>query len=96
VPAPLATVAGVVATSSLYVYVTHWQVYPHWENTHPWFATAASFAVGIAYCKVVSVVTRRLVRWWRARDLRLLVEWRETVVFSPARTATSRHSTGVS
>ncbi|GAA1478531.1 AMP-binding protein [Nocardioides aestuarii] len=43
-----------VASSSLFVYLTHWQVYPHLEDHYPVVATLASFAVGIGV-------------WWLAR-----------------------------
>ncbi len=52
-----------VAASSLFTYLTHWQVYPHLEVDHPLLATLASFAVGIAvwraYEGVVAGMRRR-------------------------------------
>ena len=36
-----------LASSSLFIYLTHWQVYPHIEPTSPLAATVASLAVGI-------------------------------------------------
>ena len=54
-------VAGVLAASSLYVYVTHFVVYPHLENDVPLLAAAASFAVGIAYWQVVVRAPRLLM-----------------------------------
>lgn len=54
VPARVARVAGVLAGSSLFIYLTHWQVYPALEDSgHQWLALAASLAVGIAYGRVV-------------------------------------------
>ncbi len=54
VPAPLARVAGVLAGASLFIYLTHWQVYPPLEDSgHQWLALAASLTVGIAYGRVV-------------------------------------------
>ena len=47
-----------LAASSLFVYLTHWQVYPHLEMDFPLLATLASFAVGIAYWQL----SRPLVR----------------------------------
>ena len=47
VPRPVVRLLGVVAASSLFVYLTHWQVYPHLEDDHPLLATLSSFAVGI-------------------------------------------------
>ena len=54
VPAWAARTAGVLAGASLFIYLTHWQVYPPLEDAgHPWLALAASLAVGIAYGRVV-------------------------------------------
>jgi acyl-CoA synthetase (AMP-forming)/AMP-acid ligase II len=60
VPARVASVLGVLAASSLFVYLTHWQVYPHLEDDYPLLATVASFAVGIAYWLVMRPLVRRL------------------------------------
>jgi peptidoglycan/LPS O-acetylase OafA/YrhL len=60
VPARVASVLGVLAASSLFVYLTHWQVYPHLEDDYPLLATVASFAVGIAYWLLMRPVMRRL------------------------------------
>ncbi|MDP3968405.1 MAG: non-ribosomal peptide synthetase [Nocardioides sp.] len=49
VPRAAARVAAVLAAASLYVYVTHWQVYPHLEWEAPWLALLLSLAVGVAY-----------------------------------------------
>lgn len=54
VPRVLVPVVVVLAASSMYVYLTHWQVYPPIEEVSPALATLASFAVGI-------------VVWWLAR-----------------------------
>ncbi|MEI5584955.1 MULTISPECIES: AMP-binding protein [unclassified Agromyces] len=48
VPAVLAGGIGTVASASMFVYLTHWQVYPPIEEVSPPLAIAASFAVGIA------------------------------------------------
>ena len=54
VPAGLARAAGVLAGASLFIYLTHWQVYPPLEDAgHPWLALGASLAVGLAYGRVV-------------------------------------------
>ncbi len=53
-PQWLARAAGVLAGASLYVYLTHWQVYPALEDAgHQWLALVASVTVGIAYGRVV-------------------------------------------
>jgi len=61
-PAPLTGLASVLASSSLYIYLTHWQVYPHLQRISPLLAVLASVAVGIAYW---AIVTRGLT-WMRA------------------------------
>ena len=53
--------AGVLAASSLYIYLTHWQVYPHLRD-HELLALVASLAVGIGYA---AVATRLWVRCTR-------------------------------
>ena len=63
---PLARLAGVLAASSLFVYVTHWQVHPVWDETVPVLAFVASFAVGIAYWRLWSFAGSAL-RAWRPR-----------------------------
>ncbi|MGN9779494.1 AMP-binding protein [Micromonospora sp. H33] len=50
--------AGVLAAGSLYIYLTHWQVYPHLRDL-PLVALAASIALGIAYAALVN----RAWRW---------------------------------
>ncbi len=66
VPRAVASITGVMAAASLFVYLTHWQVYPYLEDDHPYLATAASFAVGVlawqAYLAAVRLVTRRTDR----------------------------------
>jgi hypothetical protein len=60
VPRTVARVLGVLASASLFVYLTHWQVYPHLEVHHPYLATAASFAVGILAWKAHTGVSARV------------------------------------
>ena len=48
-PARLVRPTGVLASASLYVYLTHWQVFPDLQWHSPALATALSFAVGLAY-----------------------------------------------
>ncbi|MFE9771321.1 AMP-binding protein [Streptomyces sp. NPDC005931] len=60
--APLNALAGVLASSSLYIYLTHYQVYPYLQDDFPVTALLASLLVGIGYATLVNRVTRR-VRW---------------------------------
>jgi hypothetical protein len=46
--------AGVLAASSLYIYLTHWQVFPHLDHHNALLALAASLAAGIAYAAVAA------------------------------------------
>jgi hypothetical protein len=62
VPAWLVAPVSVTASASLFVYLTHWQVYPHLENVFPLGATLASFAVGIAAWWLSRPVLRRVGR----------------------------------
>jgi acyl-CoA synthetase (AMP-forming)/AMP-acid ligase II len=60
-PAPLTRIASLLASASLYIYLTHWQVYPHLQQVSPLLAVLASIAVGAAYWALVS----RVLRWRR-------------------------------
>lgn len=48
-PVLLVRPAEVLAASSLYIYLTHFTVYPQLRDTDPWLAFAASLVVGVAY-----------------------------------------------
>jgi surface polysaccharide O-acyltransferase-like enzyme len=63
VPQRLATIAGVLASSSLYVYLTHYQVYPHFEVRL--LGVLASFAVGITYWRLATPMLGRLAKLTR-------------------------------
>ncbi|EID81309.1 2-succinylbenzoate--CoA ligase [Rhodococcus sp. T7] len=58
VPCPmvLSRVAGVLASASLYIYLTHFQVYLPLRDDHPWLALALSIVVGILYWRAVTFV----------------------------------------
>jgi hypothetical protein len=64
-PGPLNRVAAVLASGSLYVYLTHWQVYPHLAYRHSLLALLASLAVGLGYAAVAGRVATKLstARW---------------------------------
>ncbi len=54
VPAPVARWCGVLAGASLFIYLTHWQVYPPLEDRgHQWLALVASIGLGIGYGRLV-------------------------------------------
>jgi acyl-CoA synthetase (AMP-forming)/AMP-acid ligase II len=67
-PAALCRLAAVLAAASLYVYLTHWQVYRPLAEA-PLVAVFASFAVGIAYWQLAT----RAGRAWGARRQRAAV-----------------------
>ena len=50
---------SVLASASLWIYLTHWQVYPHLEVDHPLLATLASLLVGVLVHRLVSHLSTR-------------------------------------
>jgi len=56
-PAVAARVAGVLASASLYIYLVHWQVYPHLEHGFPLLATLLSLAGGVLLWRLATVAT---------------------------------------
>jgi non-ribosomal peptide synthetase component E (peptide arylation enzyme)/acyl carrier protein len=67
VPLPRAVVGvvGQVAGASLYVYLTHWQVYPHLEHHWPLGGLIASLLVGVAVWRLVDHISDLGRRRWR-------------------------------
>lgn len=59
---PLVPIVGGLAAASMFIYLTHWQVYPHLEDEVPWLATLLSLVVGVAVWKLYTVVQARLAR----------------------------------
>lgn len=57
---PVSRVAALLAGSSLFIYLTHWQVYPLLAGVSPPLAVAASLVAGIGYAAVVTRVSSRL------------------------------------
>jgi hypothetical protein len=53
-------VAGILAGSSLYIYLTHWQVFPRVDDYSKSLALLASLAVGVMYAAVVGRATTYL------------------------------------
>src|SRR5690606_2590036 len=52
-PRPLHRPVGLLAGASLFIYLTHWQVYPHLMGSSPLLAVIASLAGGVAYAAVL-------------------------------------------
>ena len=74
VPSWAARAAGVLASASLYIYLAHWQVYPHLEDRFPLAATLLSLAAGIAFWWAASRAMPHVERsfgkaWASARQL---------------------------
>ncbi len=62
-PPLLARAAGLLAGASLFIYLTHWQVYPALEDAgHQWLALVASLTVGVAYARAVRPVHQAVGR----------------------------------
>ncbi|MBZ9638414.1 AMP-binding protein [Streptomyces sp. PSKA30] len=57
---PVNSVAGVLASSSLYIYLTHWQIYPLIDDVSGWLALVASLLFGIGYAAVANRAMRQL------------------------------------
>ncbi|MCJ0890968.1 AMP-binding protein [Rhodococcus sp. ARC_M5] len=55
-PALLSRVAGTLASASLFIYLTHFQVYLPLRDDHPWLAFVLSIVVGILYWQAVEFV----------------------------------------
>ncbi|HEU5456860.1 MAG TPA: acyltransferase family protein, partial [Nocardioides sp.] len=64
-PGLLAPAITALAGASLFVYLTHWQVYPHLEMNHPLLALLSSLAVGVAYWWLTRPALRRMGGWLR-------------------------------
>ena len=59
-PTRAASGLGVLASASLWIYLTHWQVYPPFEDSgHQVWGIVASLAVGIAASMLGTAATRR-------------------------------------
>ncbi|MDQ1051006.1 acyl-CoA synthetase (AMP-forming)/AMP-acid ligase II [Streptomyces sp. V4I2] len=57
---PLNRLAGILAGSSLYIYLTHFHVYPYLRDDSPVLALLVSLAFGVTYGAVATRLTRRL------------------------------------
>ncbi|RXZ50577.1 AMP-dependent synthetase [Agromyces fucosus] len=59
-PRPMVPVVRLLAGASLFIYLTHWVVYPAWEQTAPWLGTVLSLLVGIAAWYGYRVIERSI------------------------------------
>ncbi|HSO15657.1 MAG TPA: AMP-binding protein [Arthrobacter sp.] len=67
VPRALHWITGLLASASLYAYVTHWLVYPLFDHASKGLAVVASLVVGIAYWAVATRLMGVAERWLRTR-----------------------------
>jgi len=58
-PPAATTVAGIIAEASLYIYLTHYQVYPLFDG-HPLLGVVASVIVGVLLTYLVTVLRTRI------------------------------------
>ncbi len=69
-PAPFTRLLATLASASLFIYLTHWVVYPPLDADHDVLAALLSLAVGVlvwaAYTRVRAVIPRTLGRRHRA------------------------------
>jgi acyl-CoA synthetase (AMP-forming)/AMP-acid ligase II len=66
IPRRLVGPVTTLASASLCIYITHWLVYPRWQDTIPVLATVLSLAVGIAYWRLMRPVQHHVGRLARA------------------------------
>lgn len=59
VPSLVAAPTGVLASASLYIYLSHWQIYPHLEDSHPLLASVLSLAGGVVFWQVATMLVGR-------------------------------------
>ena len=67
VPRGLHRITALLASSSLYIYVTHWLAYPLFDQAHKGLAVAASLTVGVAYWATATRAMGNAERWLRDR-----------------------------
>jgi acyl-CoA synthetase (AMP-forming)/AMP-acid ligase II len=65
-PAKAAALAGLLASASMWIYLVHWEIYPHLENRIPIAATLLSLLAGVLAWRLWS----RAESAWRRRTSR--------------------------
>ncbi|MFA4895822.1 MULTISPECIES: AMP-binding protein [Microbacterium] len=61
-PRLLVSAVATLAGASMFIYLTHWQVYPPFEQSAPWLGTLLSLAVGIAAWRAYAFASSRITR----------------------------------
>jgi len=74
-PRPFVPVVRLLASASLFIYLTHWVVYPAWETSAPWLGTVLSLFVGITAWYLYRLILRALdqarsTRFGRRKNVR--------------------------
>lgn len=59
-PRMMVPAVSTLAGASLFIYLTHWQVYPPFESSAPWLGTVLSLAVGIGVWQAYRFSSLRL------------------------------------
>jgi hypothetical protein len=67
VPRGLHRLTALLASASLYIYVTHWLVYPLVDPAHKGLAVIASLAAGTLYWAAATRAMGRAEKWFRMR-----------------------------
>ncbi|MGX5695031.1 AMP-binding protein [Agromyces soli] len=69
-PRAIVPVVATLAGASMFIYLTHWQVYPPFEQSAPWLGTLLSLAVGVVAWRLYAAASAgasRIVRAaWKA------------------------------
>ncbi|WP_411720250.1 AMP-binding protein [Mycetocola sp.] len=60
VPRWMVPAVAALAGASMFIYLTHWQVYPPFEQSAPWAGTLLSLAVGVIAWRVYTLASSRV------------------------------------
>lgn len=71
-----------LAGASMFIYLTHWQVYPPFEQSAPWIGTLLSLALGVLTWRAYTFVSRRVAD--AVRSIRAGRRWEGSALVSTA------------
>lgn len=66
-PRVLVPIIATLASASMFIYLTHWQVYPPFEQSAPWLGTLLSLGIGVIAWKAYGLASRQVARWRDSR-----------------------------
>ncbi|MET4638441.1 AMP-binding protein [Mycetocola sp. 2940] len=95
VPRWLVPLVAAVAGASMFIYLTHWQVYPSFEQSAPWLGTLLSLVVGVLAWRAYTLVSERVgctIRSMRASFAARREPAVEAGPAEPARALAAAHS----